>query len=177
MRRVEDKSEFEKIVLEVRTCVHIDSRRIKTSLQLLVFDDAVLCSEFLFPALQSLMEWSADPGVYFVVLHPDPVDNFHRLYGKFPMLEISRDDSFKAYLEQMNEDLGDGRGFSLCDLSSTWVIVPPSSKWFIHAIRTSYDDSGHLWVPSGWVDRLLAAHPGIFFRDEPASLIPILRQT
>jgi len=169
MRRVEDESEFDKIRLEAYTCVHIDSHRIKTSLQPLVFDDAVLCSEFLFPALQSLMGWSGDPRAYFVVLHPDPVDNFHRLYGKYPMLEIARGDSFKAYLRQMNEDLGDGRGFTLCDLSLTWVVVPPSNKWFIHAIRSDQDDSGHLWVPPGWLDKLSATHPGIFFRDEPTT--------
>ncbi len=170
MRRVEDQSEFGKILLEARTCVHTDSRRIKTSLQLLVFDNAVLCSEFFFPALQSLMEWSSDPRAYFVVLHPDPLDNFHRLYGKYPMLEIVRGDSFAAYLGKMNEDLGDGSGFSLCALSLTWVVLPPSSKWFIHCIRMLTDDSGHLWIPPEWVDKLLAAHPGVFFRDALVSL-------
>lgn len=170
MRRVEDKSEFDKILLEARTCVHIDSRRELTPLQLLFFDDAMLCTEHFLPALKSLMDWSADPATFFVVLQPDPVDNFRRLYGKYPVLEIARSDSTDAYLGALNEDLGDGRGFSLCDLSLTWVIVPPSSKWFIHAIRSNLDDSGHLWVPPERVDRLLAAHPGVFFRDAEASL-------
>jgi hypothetical protein len=170
MRRVEDKAEFEKVLLEARTCVHIDSRRIKTRLQVLVFDDGMLCADYFLLAFQDLMGWSADPAAYFVVLHPDPVDNFHRLYGKYPVLEIARNDSTEAYSAAMNEDLGDGQGFSLCDLSFTWVIVPPSNKWFIHAIRSSFDDSGRLWVPPEWVDKLLAAHRGVFFRDAPASL-------
>jgi hypothetical protein len=168
MRRVEDKAEFEKILLEARTCVFVDSRRDPTPLQLLVFDDAVLCTDCFLPALKSLMERSADPAAYFVVLHPDPVDNFHRLYGKYPVLEIARNDSTEAYLGTLNEDVGDGRGFTLCDLSLTWVVVPPSNKWFIHAMRSADDDSGHLWVPPEWADKVLAAYSFVF-RDAPAS--------
>ncbi len=168
MRRVQDEDEFHKILLEARTCVHIDSRRVPTLLHLLVFDDAMLCADYFLAALKSLMEWSADNAARFVVLEPHPVDNFHRLYGKYPVLEISCSDSIEAYSAAMNEDVGDGRGFTLCDLSFTRVVVPPSNKWFIHAIRSDADDSGHLWVPPGWVDKLLAAHPGVF-RDEATS--------
>jgi hypothetical protein len=169
MRRVENETEFHKIVLEARTCVHIDSRRVSTSLHLLVFDDGMLCADYFLAALRSLMGWSGDPSAYYVVLDPHPVDSFYRPYKKYPVLEIARGDAADAYLGALNEDVGDGRGFSLSDLSLTWVIVPPSNKWFIHAIRSDQDDSGHLWVPSEWVDKLLAAHPGVF-RDALASL-------
>lgn len=168
MRRIENKAEFEKILLEARTCVFVDNRRIRTHLRWLVFDNAMLCADYFLAAFQTLMEWSVDPAAYFVVLYPDPIDNFYRPWGKYPVLEIARGDSTEAYLGVMNQDLGDGRGFTLCDLSLTWVIVPPSNTWFIHAMRSSYDDSGHLWVPPEWVDKLLAAHPGVFFRDDLA---------
>lgn len=164
MRRIEDKAEFENLLLEARTCEYIDSRREPTPLQLLVFDDAFFCTDDFFHALKTFMEWSGDLSALFVVLRPDPVDNFYRLYGKYPVLEIARDDPSEAYLNTLNEDVGDGRGFCLENLCMTWVVVPPSNKWFIHAIRSDQDDSGHLWVPPEWVDRLLAAHPGIFFR-------------
>ena len=164
MRRIEGKAEFEKVLLEARTSEYVDSRREPTPLQLLVFDDAMLSTGYFLLALQDLMEWSGDPSTFFVVLRPDPVDNFYRLYGKYPVLEIARNDPSEAYLNALNEDVGDGQGFSLENLCMTWVIVPPSNKWFIHAIRSDQDDSGHLWVPPEWVDRLMAAHPGIFFR-------------
>ena len=169
MRRVEHKAEFDRILTDARMCVYIDSRRAPTPLHLMVFDDGMLCADYFFAALRDLIEQSADPGAYFLVLEPDPVDNFHRLYGRYPVVEIGREDSSEAYLGAMNEDVGDGQGFSLGNLCLTWVIVPPSNKWFIHAIRSAYDDSGHLWVPPEWVDKLLAAHPGVF-RDVPASL-------
>ena len=149
-------------------CVYVDSRRASTPLQLLVFDDPMLCTDYFLPALKHLMEWSADPAAYFVVLRPDPIDNFYRLYSKYPVLEIARDESPEAYLGALNEDLGDGRGFSLSNLCLTWVIVPLSKRWFIHAIRSAYDDSGHLWIPPEWVDKLLTAHPGVFFRERVA---------
>lgn len=170
MRQVEDKAEFDKVLLEARTCEYIDSRREPTPLQLLVFDDPVFCTDYFLPALESLMEWSGDPAAYFVVLRPDPIDNFYRLYKKYPVLEIGRNDSKEAYLGGLNKDVGDGSVFSLSNLCMAWVIVPPSNRWFIHAIRSDADDSGHLWVPPEWVDRLLAGHPGVFFRDAPASL-------
>lgn len=170
MRRVESEAEFDKVLLDARTCEHIDSRRQPTSLKLLVFDDMALCSDHFLLALRDLMEWSGDVSTYFVVLRPDPLDNFRRLYGKYPVLEIARGDSTEAYLNALNEDVGDGQGFSLGNLSMTWVVVPPSSKWFIHAMRSGADDSGHLWVPLEWVNKLQAGYPGVFFRDVPADL-------
>jgi hypothetical protein len=168
MRRVENEAEFKRILLDARTCEYIDSRREPTRLQVMVFDDAMLCTHYFLPALKSLMEWSADPAAYYLVLRPDPLDNFYRLYKKYPVLAISRDDPTEAYLGGLNQDVGNGAGAPLESLSLAWVIVPPSNKWFIHAIRSDADDSGHLWVPSEWVDKLLATHPGVFFRDEPA---------
>lgn len=171
MRRVENKAEFDRVLLEARTCEHIDSQREATSLKLLVFDDMALCSDHFLLALKDFMEWSGDAGAYFVVLRPDPLDNFCRLYGKYPMLEVARSDSTEAYLNALNEDVGDGQGFSLSNLSMTWVVVPWSNKWFIHAMRSGADDSGHLWVPPEWVGKVLAAHPGVFFRPAGADLL------
>jgi hypothetical protein len=170
MRQVKDKAEFDRVLLDARTCEYVDSRRAPTPLQLLVFDDVALCSDHFLRALEDLMDWSADADAYFVVLRPDPIDNFYRLYKKYPVLEIARNDSTEAYLGGLNKDVGDDSVFSLSNLCMTWVIVPPSNKWFIHAIRSDQDDSGHLWVPPGWVHKLVAAHPGVFFRDAPASL-------
>ncbi|HET7214670.1 MAG TPA: hypothetical protein VFL79_13845 [Terriglobia bacterium] len=169
MRWIQDKAEFEKILIDARMCVYIDSRRAPTPLQVLLFGDITVCTPDFLPLLQNLMEWSSDSAAYFVVLDPDPIDNFYRLYEKYPVLEIARNDSTQAYLGGLNEDVGDGRGFALSDLWATYVILPPSKKWFIHTIRSAYDDSGHLWIPPEWADRVLAAHPFVF-RDAPASL-------
>ena len=168
MRWVRDKVEFEKVVLDARTCVHIDSRRLPTSLQLLVFDDPMVCTDYFLRALKSLMEWSRDSGAYLAVLDPHPVDSFYRLFSKYPVLEIMGGDSTEAYLGALNEDPGGGASYELSNFWWIYVIVRPSNRWFIHAIRSDADDSGHLWVPPELVNELLAAHPGVF-RYETAS--------
>lgn len=162
MRRLIDKAETETILLEARTCVFIDSRREPTSLRLLVFDDAMLSTDYFFLAVNGLIASSGDPLAHFVVLDPSPIDHFHHLYGEYPVLEIESTDSVKEYLAAMNQDVGDGQGFNLRNLSSTWVIVPPSRRWFIHAIRSDTDDSGHLWLEPNEVSKLLAVAPGVF---------------
>ena len=168
MRWIQEKAEFEKILIDARMCVYIDSRRAPTPLQVLLFGDLTVCTPDFLPLLQSLMKWSTDSAAHFVVLDPDPVDNFYRLYKRYPVLEITPDDSAQTYLGALNEDVGDGSGFSLSDLWATYVIVPPSKKWFIHTIRSAYDDSGHLWLPPEWADKVLATYPFVF-RDARAS--------
>ena len=40
MRWIEEKAAFDKLFLEARTCIYIDSGREQTTLQRLIFDDA-----------------------------------------------------------------------------------------------------------------------------------------
>ena len=162
MRWIQDETEFEKILTDARMCVYVDSRRTRTQLQLLTFDDIAVYGHDFLPLLRNLMEWSTDSAAHYVMLEPHPVDGFYRLYQKYPVLEIAQGDSSEAYLGGLNGDAGDGSGFALSDLCLTYVIVPPSNRWFIHAIRSAYADSGHLWIQPEWADKVLAAYPFVF---------------
>jgi hypothetical protein len=159
MSWLEDKSSFKKVFLEARTCVYTDSGRLPTTLQKLTFDDAEICTHKFADLLQMLMEWSDDDMCSYVVLEPDPVYYFHRLFGKYPVVEIERGIPSTTYLASLNE----GPPESPVDAVGTnWyecAILPPSMSWFVHALRSERDDGGHLWVPPHWIERVTAAYP------------------
>ncbi len=159
MRWVEDKNRFEQVFLEARTCVYTDSGRLPTILTKLVFDDAEICTPQFANLLQRLMEWSDDALCSYVVLDPDPVYYFHRQFGKYPIVEIERGIPATAYLSALNEGPSDSPVDAVGTNWSECVILPPSMRWFVHALRSERDDSGHLWVPSDWVDRVAAIYP------------------
>jgi hypothetical protein len=159
MRWIEDKTEFDKLFLEARTCVYIDSGREQTTLQRLIFDDAEIRTKKLASLLQCLMEWSGDRVANYIVLDPAPVHYFHRHFNKYPALEIAQGDSAGNYLALLNADPG---GSPADAVGVNWwaaVIVPPSIKWFVHALRDSGSNGGHLWVPPEWVEEVAKVYP------------------
>lgn len=156
---VEDKNKFEKVFLEARTSVYTDSGRLPTALQRLTFDDAEICTGLFAELLQKLMDWAEDDLCYYVVLEPDPVYYFHRLFGKYPVIEIERGTPSTTYLANLNEGPAESPSDALGTNWSECVILPLSKRWFVHAIRSDRDDSGHLWVPPVWVERVSATYP------------------
>jgi len=156
---LEDKNIFEKVFLEARTCVHTDSGRLPTELQKLTFDDAEICTRQFADLLQKLMEWSDDTTCFYAVLDPDPVYYFHRLFGKYPVVEIEKGTPATSYLESLNEGPPESPADAVGINWSECVILPPSNGWFVHALRSDRDDAGHLWVPLGWVERVAATYP------------------
>jgi len=159
MRWVQEKDEFDKILLRTRTCAYIDSGRESTTLQRLVFDDAMTCTVVFAEMLHGLMEWSEEPSCNYVVLEPDPVHYFHRLFGKFPAIEIARSDSARTYIEFLNQDPGGSPADAVGTNCWAWVIVPPSIGWFVHALRSDEDNGGHLWIRPEWSAKLHKLYP------------------
>jgi hypothetical protein len=159
MRWINQESEFKDIFLRARECVYIDSGRITTPLKKLLFDDAEVCTLRFADLLQNLMEYSCDSVAHYIVLDPSPVHYFHRLFDKYPAVEIARGDALEAYLAALNEDPGG----SIPDaIGTNWwacVIVPPSIKWFVHALRSDFDNSGHLWIPPEYTNRVGNLYP------------------
>jgi hypothetical protein len=168
VRWVEQKEEFDKVFLEAKTCVYVDSGRYPTTLRRLIFDDAEICTTKFANLLQHLMGLSGDSTAYYIVLEPDPVHYFHRHFGKYPVLEITRDHSAKDYLAFLNADPG---GSPADAVGTNWwacVIVPLSSKWFVHALRDSGSNGGHLWIPPEWVKKVAEVYP--YVRSEPVCI-------
>jgi hypothetical protein len=159
MRLIESTAEFDKILLEAKTCVYVDSGRYHTALSRLIFDDAEIRTTQFAHLLLQLMEWSGDRVAHYAVLDPDPVHYFHRLFGKYPVLEICRDWTAEEYLRYLNSDPG---GSPADAIGINWwacVIVPPSRKWFVHALRDSGNNGGHLWLPSEWLTKIAQIYP------------------
>ena len=154
MRWIEQEQEFEKIRLEAKTCVFIDSDRESSSLRKLIFDDAMTCTLAFAGLLQDLMEWSCDIVCNYAVLEPDPVNYFYKHFKRYPAFEIRRGDPAQLYLGFLNEDPGESAADAISTNSWAWVIVPPSMKWFVHVLRSDDDKGGHLWTPADWHDRV-----------------------
>lgn len=159
MRWIITEAEFKEIFLRARTCVYIDSGREPTTLRRLTFDDAGVCTHKFADLLQRLMECSGDLAAHSVVLDPDPVHYFYRNFNKYPSLEIALGDASAAYLSALNEDPGGSPADAVGTNWWAFVVVPPSLKWFVHARRSDQDDSGHLWIPPDWMDRVHDIYP------------------
>ncbi len=111
--------------------------------------------------LQKLMEWSGDPIAHYVVLDPDPVHYFHCHFNRYPVLEMAVGDTAENYIEFLNQDPGGSPTDAVGTNCWAWVIVPPSIRWFVHALRSDLDESGHLWVPAEWCPKLRGMGPWV----------------
>jgi hypothetical protein len=159
MEWISDDEQFRELYLQCMTCVFIDSGRESTSRIRLSFDDAGICTGAFLNLLQKLLEWSGDGRCFYVVLRPDPVHFFHRLFGKYPAVEIQTGISPEEYLAGLNRGPEQSPSDALGTIYSERVIVPPSLSWFVHSYQSSEDTDGHLWIPSEWVDRVAAVYP------------------
>jgi len=167
MEWISDDEQFRELYLQCMTCVFIDNGRESSSLMRLSFDDAGICTKAFANLLQMLLECSGDKSCYYVVLRPDPVHFFHRLFGKYPAVEIQTGISPEEYLAGLNKGPEQSPSDALGTIYSERVIVSPSLGWFVHSYQSSGDTDGHLWIPAEWVDRVAAAYP---FTGVPAAL-------
>lgn len=159
MRWINQESEFREILLRARTGVYLDSGRIPTPLRKLLFDDAEIRTLAFGNFLQELMELSADSKAHYIVLNPDPVYYFYDHFNKYPVLEIHSNDVSENYIDGLNQALDHSPADAIGINWWECVIVPPSLKWFVHALRSDRDDSGHLWVPPEYLDRIHEVYP------------------
>ncbi len=159
MKWLEDQDAFKMLYRRALDCAALDSGRGRMSLLKLIFDDAEICSKVFAELLQRLLELSADDECAFVVLRPDPIYYFHHFFGKYPVVKIKREMNDADYLAILNEGPPDSRADALGIIYSECVFVPPSLRWFIHALRSVENDGGHLWIPSEWVERVSTVYP------------------
>src|SRR5690242_17744162 len=102
----------------------------------MIFDDTEICSHEFADLLQKLMEYSTDQVTHYVVLDPDPRYYFYREYHKYSVVEIGHTDPSSVYISTLNEDPGGGRVDAIGVNWWALTIVPPSLKWFVHALRS-----------------------------------------
>jgi hypothetical protein len=159
MSWVQEENAFRLSYQRALDCTATDSGRLPTSLRKLTYNDVDILSDAFPSLIQRLLEWSSDEGCAFVVLRPDPVYYFHYFFGKYPVLEIKRGMDTADYLAILNEGPPESRADALGIIYSEYVFAPPSFRWFVHALRSAEDDGGHLWIPSEWVDRVVAIYP------------------
>jgi hypothetical protein len=159
MNWIEDKDAFSHAYQSALDCAATDSGRLRTSLHKLTFNDVDILSNAFAGLLQKLLEWSSDDECSFVVLRPDPVYYFHHFFGRYPVIKIERGMKDFEYLAILNEGPPDSKADALGIIYSEYVFVPPSFRWFIHALRSAEDSGGHLWIPSEWIDRVAAVYP------------------
>lgn len=156
---ISDDEQFKELFLQCMTCVFIDNGREPTSLIPLSFDDAGIVTRAFAALLQGLLKWSGDTRCFYVVLRPDPVHYFHRLFGKYPALEIRSWTSPEEYLARLSQGPEQSPADALGTNYSERVIMAPSLGWFVHSYQSSEQTDGHLWVPSEWVDRVAEIYP------------------
>ncbi len=159
MHWVEDESMFAVAYQRALDCASTDSGRLPTSLKKLLFNDVDLCSRAFANFVQSLLTWSEDDACSFVVLRPDPEYYFHHFFKRYPVVEVERGMSADEFIAMLNEGPPESRPDALGIIYSEYVVVPPSMRWFVHALRSAGDDGGHLWVPSEWLERIAAVYP------------------
>lgn len=148
MRWISDKKEFDRIFLEAMTCVFIDSGREDTILKRLTFDNYNLCTDLFGSLLKDLMKWTSEEVIYFSILSPDPVDYYQRHFNIYPCIEIIPDDFPDNFIENLSKPLGNDSAEALGIIYNSFVIAPSSLAWFVHALRSSNDRGGHLWLPA-----------------------------
>lgn len=156
---LKDDEHFKKLFLKSMTCVFIDSGREPTSLAKLSFDDAEVGTKAFAFLIQKLLEWSGDESCFYLVLRPDPVQYFHRLFGAYPAVQIRRGDSADDYLDTLNsgpeQSPSDAVGINYAER----IIMPPSLSWFVHSFNSSGAKDGHLWVRTEWIDKVASLYP------------------
>ncbi len=159
MERGEDEANFKALYQRALDCAATDSGRLPTSLRRLTFNDVDLRSAAFAGLLQNLLVWSGDDACSFVVLRPDPVYYYHRFFKRYPVVEVERGMSNDEFIEMLNEGPPESKADAPGIIYSEYVIVPPSMGWFVHALRSTGDDGGHLWVPSEWPERVAVVYP------------------
>ena len=156
---IEGKNLFCQVYDRALGCVVMDSGRIPTALQKLVFNDVDFLSDVFFRLIQKLLEWSEDNGCEFVMLRPDPEYYFHRFFGKYPIIEITQGMNSTKYFTALNEGPPESPADALGVNYLEYVIAPSSLRWFVHAWRSSEDNGGHLWIPKEWLDNITEEYP------------------
>lgn len=153
MRWIETEEEINRVLGLAYTCVGVDSGRIPTGLARLVFDELGIESTEFASLISLLITLAAEAEAMHVVLRPDPVYYFHQRLGRYPAFALEAKDSPESYMQALGEKLHRDAIDNLGTFWSECVITSPTQIWFVHAVRTTRENGGHLWIPEEWIQQ------------------------
>jgi hypothetical protein len=156
---IQSSQQFKDLQKRAGDCKLIDSRRrVRPDLVCLVFDDADLRTKDFVRALNTLLRLGDDVSCTYLVLDPDPLNYFQRHFGKYSALRFESPIVPEDFLARLSEDPGDSPADALGVNWWECVIIPSSSPWFIHCLRDTFDQGGHLWIPCAWETELVRTY-------------------
>jgi hypothetical protein len=159
MRWITRESDFREVLSKARDCIGLDHEKIAPDRVRLLFDSSELSTTAFVVLLEQLTIWSEDPVAYYLVIDPDPIKYFRKHFNKYPLVEVSPNDSPRDLLLALKEDPGESPADAIGINWSEFVILPPSTAWFVRGLRDDVtDEGGHLWVPKEWAKRVTAAY-------------------
>ena len=152
--------------------------------------DAMLLSSY-FERLKAFVAECGDDKFFLAAVDPDPEDYFYERSGKYPIIQISVQDSAEEYAQLLHTDLGEagalaynGRVILFYSDSMTWGInvdqdlelaVAGFADDRLNAIFTAVYGSEHLFTAESAIEQLLHAvfihHPEGVPRDIREQLI------
>lgn len=150
MHWITERKAFEETHAQAKKWMETNDQKVGNDLARLTFDASELCTASFFKLLQALMGWAKDGSSRFLVMSPDPVNYFLSNFARYPLVEISSEDSLEQYLACLNTDPGESPADAIGINWMAYVIVSPSNSWFIRGVRSDHW-GGDLWLPAGWV--------------------------
>ena len=151
MQWITDKTVFEEILKKARVCEKADVSDNVGSMDVLRFESMELLTRGFLKLIQSLMARSEDDVSYYLTMDPDPINYFATTFARYPLVELSVNDSSDKYLATFNEEIGNSPANALGTNWWKYVVLPKSNKWFIVGSRDfNNDTNGLIWCPRGW---------------------------
>lgn len=96
--------------------------------------DGILLRSF-FERIKSFLSKIGGKRCYLMVIEPDPVSYFFENFRKYPVIEMSIDDTADEYLRIIQEDPGDSPADAVAYNGRILLLYSDSAKWIVYADR------------------------------------------
>jgi hypothetical protein len=137
MELIEQEKIFLRKMLEIGNSINIESQlpsqvfREKYLMFRIIDFDEIYSAKF-FQNINNLLKEEDNIKWTFAVLENSPQDFFYKLCRKYPIFEVTSNDSFEDYLSITRDELECIPNESLADNAYIIVIYPESLKWVIY---------------------------------------------
>lgn len=101
----------------------------------LYFDSCDVSTLKYFRFIRALLEFNALDTFAVLVLRPDPVTYFHRLFGKYPAIILRPEHCETDFLASLHADPGGNLVDAIATNSERYAVFPIGGEWIIYADR------------------------------------------